>query len=752
MTEISFPRQLARTRRFSLGVPRSFVISPDGQRVLFLRSRSGTDPLTCLYEMDVSTGTERLVVDAARLLGDSDEDIPAAERARRERVRESASGVVRFHADAAASKVVFDLSGRLYLVEVAAASVRELAAQGPVVDPRLSPSGERVAYVSSGALRVIDADGSGDRLVIGPSPVAGTPDVAGGDVAGTPDDAGGDATGGAGDGDVSYGLAEFVAGEEMDRSEGYWWSHDSKQLLVERVDISRVSRRYIGDPSAPDRPPTETAYPAAGTANAQCELHLVTLSGGADNAGADVDAGADVGAGAGPYESERVDWDTSAFEYLTTVAWSELGLLMVVASRDQRRMQVLEVDPATGATSVVREDSDAVWLDVVPGVPGRLSDRSLVWSADVGDARRLTIGDEAVTPESMQLRAVLAVDDDVVLFSASTEPTEFRVWTWSRSTGLSHVPAGDAAGVATAWRSGGTTVLATRHLERAGVATSVHRDGREVAQIASLAATPVLTARPLMRRTGERQLRTAVLFPAGHEAGSVRLPVLLDPYGGPHFQAVTAASGAFLASQWFADQGYCVVIADGRGTPGRGPAWDRSVYGDLATFALEDQVDALHGAAEEFVDMDLSRVAIRGWSFGGFLAALAVLRRPDVFHAAVAGAPVTDWRLYDTFYTERYLGHPDAEPANYERSSLLGDAARLERPLLLIHGLADDNVAAANTLLLSSALLAAGRPHSVLPLSGVTHMTPQEVVAENLLLLQLEFLRTALATPAEMAP
>jgi dipeptidyl-peptidase-4 len=150
--------------------------------------------------------------------------------------------------------------------------------------------------------------------------------------------------------------------------------------------------------------------------------------------------------------------------------------------------------------------------------------------------------------------------------------------------------------------------------------------------------------------------------------------------------------------------------------------------------------------------MDLSRVAIRGWSFGGFLAALAVLRRPDVFHAAVAGAPVTDWRLYDTFYTERYLGHPDAEPANYERSSLLGDAARLERPLLLIHGLADDNVAAANTLLLSSALLAAGRPHSVLPLSGVTHMTPQEVVAENLLLLQLEFLRTALATPAEMAP
>jgi dipeptidyl-peptidase-4 len=280
---------------------------------------------------------------------------------------------------------------------------------------------------------------------------------------------------------------------------------------------------------------------------------------------------------------------------------------------------------------------------------------------------------------------------------------------------------------------------------------TVHRDQHEVARIASVAETPVITPGPLMRRSGELQIRTAVLFPTGYEPDGEKLPVLLDPYGGPHFQSVMAASGGFLASQWFADQGFCVVVADGRGTPGRGPAWDRSVHGDLATLALEDQVNALHSVAEEFGDLDLSRVGIRGWSFGGYLAALALLRRPDVFHAAVAGAPVTEWRLYDTFYTERYLGHPAVEPENYERSSLLGDAARLERPLLLIHGLADDNVTAANTLRLSSALLAAGRPHAVLPLPGVTHMTPQEVIAENLLLLQVDFLRTALAAPAELA-
>jgi dipeptidyl-peptidase-4 len=160
---------------------------------------------------------------------------------------------------------------------------------------------------------------------------------------------------------------------------------------------------------------------------------------------------------------------------------------------------------------------------------------------------------------------------------------------------------------------------------------------------------------------------------------------------------------------------------------------------------LEDQADALAELTARDGRLDASRVAIRGWSFGGYLAALAVLRRPDVFHAAIAGAPVTEWRLYDTHYTERYLGDPGADPGPYDATSLLADAHRLTRPLLLVHGLADDNVVAAHTLQFSSALLAAGRAHQVLPLSGVTHMTPQEVVAENLLLLQLEFLRTALA-------
>jgi dipeptidyl-peptidase-4 len=207
---------------------------------------------------------------------------------------------------------------------------------------------------------------------------------------------------------------------------------------------------------------------------------------------------------------------------------------------------------------------------------------------------------------------------------------------------------------------------------------------------------------------------------------------------------VVAARDAYLVPQWLAEQGFAVVIADGRGTPGRGPEWERAVAGDLAGPVLEDQVTALQAAAAYCPDLDTSRVGIRGWSFGGYLAALAVLDRPEVFHAAVAGAPVTDWELYDTHYTERYLGLPQQDPAAYERSSLLPRAAALTRPLMIIHGLADDNVVVAHSLRLSSALLAAGRPHTVLPLTGVTHMAAQEEVAESLLLLQVAFLRAAL--------
>jgi dipeptidyl-peptidase 4 len=419
----------------------------------------------------------------------------------------------------------------------------------------------------------------------------------------------------------------------------------------------------------------------------------------------------------------------------------------VVQSRDQQDVQLREVDARTGATRAVQDQTSPTWVALHPGLPAWLADGRLVGLTDHLDARSLAIEGEVVTPRQLQVDAVAEVGDDWVLLEASEEPTERHLYRWSASAGLERLTT--APGMYRGSAGGDVLAIESLSLDVAGSTWTVHRRGEEVTRLTSYADTPTLRAAPRLVRTGARELRTAVVLPRDEVRPEGPLPVLMAPYGGPHFRMVVTAHNAYLEAQWFADQGFAVVVADGRGTGGRGHRWDREIHLDLAGPPLEDQVDALHGAAEQFPgELDLDRVGIAGWSFGGYLAALAVLRRPDVFHAAVAGAPVTDWTLYDTHYTERYLGDPTVDPEVYRRSSLLDDAAGLRRPLMLIHGLADDNVAFAHTLALSGALLAAGRPHTVLPLSGVTHLATEEVVAENLLLLQVEFLRSALARPS----
>ncbi|GAA4779189.1 prolyl oligopeptidase family serine peptidase [Actinomycetospora chlora] len=694
--QASFPRRQAATRRFTLGAPRRPSVSPDGARVVLLRSRAGDDPVTCLWLLDVATGEEHVLVDPRDLDVPGEEDLPPEERARRERVREQSGGVVEYALDAAARLAVFVLSGRAFTVDLAPGARPEaLPVDGPVVDPRPDPTGARVAFVRGGTLHVHERATATTHVLAGPEAADGL--------------------------GVTWGLAEFVAAEEMNRYRGYWWSPDGSQLAVARVDDAPVTRWWIADPAHPERRPTEMPYPAAGTPNAAVSLHLVDLDG------------------------TRVPVELPAgTEYLADVGWDTHDLLVTVSTRDQRRVDVLRVDPDTGAAERVAGEVDDDWVDLVAGVPAHLPDGALVRCGDRDDTRRLLVDDEPVTPPGLQVRGVADVDGETVLVTASERPEDVTVWAWSRREGARRVS--PAYGVWSGRRAGGTTVLAGGDLDSDGTRTTVLRADGSTLPVASHALSPGLE--PAVRRvaTAAGGPSVAVLLPRGHVPGSAKLPVLLDPYGGPHSQRVLAARGAFLTSQWFADQGFAVVVADGRGTPGRGPAYERAVRGDVAGPVLDDQVAALHAAAEQVGDLDLDRVGIRGWSFGGYLAALAVLRRPDVFHAAVAGAPVTDWRLYDTHYTERYLGHPDEDPEAYARTSLLGDPATASpvRPLMLVHGLADDNVVAAHTLQLSSSLLAAGYPHTVLPLSGVTHMTPQEVVAENLLLLQVSFLREAL--------
>jgi dipeptidyl-peptidase-4 len=692
----SFPRQHARTRRFSLGAPGRFTVAADGSRVAFLRSRAGDDPVGCLWVLDVATGEERLVFDPQELAVESEAHLSQAERDHRERARETLTGVTAYAADRDLRIASLVVGGGILVADLQTGETRAFVSAPAPFDPRPDPTGRRVAYVSGGALHAIDLADHTDIVVVeDPDP------------------------------DVHWGLAEFVAAEEMERDRGFWWAPDGERLIAAGVDERSVRVWYLASPVDPAAPPRAVRYPQTGTDNAIVSLAIFSP------------------AGASPVD---VDWDRDAFPYLVRAGWDGHGPFAYVMRRNQQNAEVLRIDPATGATSEPQVVDASTWLHVVDGVPAWLADGRLVMTRDEPETRRLTIAGEPVTPAGLQVVEVLDVSDEDVLLVATDEPTQRHVWRWSETSGAERLT--DEPGVHSSVRGGGVTVFVSATLEAELPAVTVRREDGTSFEIASQAERPVIVAAPSFVHLGERALRAAVLTPGGAEPREP-LPVLLDPYGGPHYNRVRASRMSFLESQWIADQGFAVLVADGRGTEDRGPAWEWEIHEHVAEVVLQDQVDAVRAAAERYPFMDLDRVAIRGWSFGGYLAALAVLRRPDVFHAAGAGAPVTDMRLYDTFYTERYLGHPEENPEVYERNSLLADAPTLDRPLLLIHGLADDNVYVANTLRLSQALTEAGRPHAVLPLSGITHAPRKEEVAENLLLLQVRFLKEALGLAAK---
>jgi dipeptidyl-peptidase-4 len=507
--------------------------------------------------------------------------------------------------------------------------------------------------------------------------------------------------------------------------------------------------------------PSEVAYPFAGTPNARVSLAIVDIVSGERQP---LDLAAVVG-----------EDDT---EYLARVSWGVEPLLVGVQPRDQRALHVVAVD--AGGPRSLRRITAEPWFE--------LGDGGLAWlgglltiedvADDSGTLRRALCRDGvALTPPGLEVRSLLDVARDevapdgqdaatgtVILSVSSDDPTSLHIVTvriaaadggdaevsdpLDAAPGLHHAVVAFAA-------DGSREVVVRRvaDLEDDGPRLTVEAAGR-VHALPSVAERPDVDVRVRMLELGPRRLRAALLLPAQHGDGP--LPVVLDPYAGPHAQRVLHARAAYHGSQWLADHGFAVLIVDGRGTPGRGPAFEHSVRGDLAGPALEDQLDALDAAAEVEPRLDLSRVGIRGWSYGGTLSALAALRRPDRIRCAIVGAPVTDWRLYDTHYTERYLGHPDRDPDAYLRSAVVlpdgrpvGPDAGAEdaRPaeMLIVHGLVDDNVLAAHSLRLTEALHAAGHPFTFLPLTDATHMASDPQVAARLLEVQVRFLQRGLA-------
>ena len=806
-----FPRKKARTLRFSCGAPRSARVIADGSRALFLRSDGSEDTVTSLWMSVIDengNASEMLLADPRTLLADADaEDVPAEERARRERAREGGSGIVGYSTDASGNRVTFTINGQLFLTDIAVGMTRAIAIEEdelkPVLNPRISPDGQHVMYTTGTYLVNVDlADTAFDTAF-------GDDDCEIGDaisvVASIPQD-----------GEWKIGLAEFAAGEEMDRYDGFWWSPDSKYVLFETYDESPEPIWHLSDPANPVNPARSNRYPQALTANANVRLTLLELGFDSDNCCYGAIA-------------NEVQWDHETYEYLAAVSWtSGHEPIILVQDRLQQHDQVLAIhvgEPIAtmrdaengftddegdqvetfsiaipeyaegerpGSTRVLEKHSNAYWLDLIHGTPAFTPNGRLICAMNDMDAdtNRLTLDGVPFTPAGLQVREVLNVTDDDVLCVVQRTPEllpdDSLPFLWqsnaadhdARSFDVVSIrydgtwePLTYAPGQWTMSRAGNGCVVTGRGMDDATVQmqhcmniVTTDENGTDVASmvvspIENHAETPGFTPNVHFTRLGERGLYTAIVMPsAGSEyAHATTLPVLMKPYGGPGFQQVVESQSFYWDAQWWANQGYIVVTADGRGTTGRGPKWDRAIYETMKSVTLEDQVDAVRALPEALATLaaqenkessettipqpDLNRVAMIGWSYGGFLSALAVLEAPETFAAACAGAPPTDWTLYDTHYTERYLG---LDPAVYERNSIISDAPQLDRPLMLIHGFADDNVTIAHSLRLSQALMAAGRKHTFLPLTGITHMTNDETVAENLLILQRDFLAEAL--------
>ncbi len=509
----------------------------------------------------------------------------------------------------------------------------------------------------------------------------------------------------------------------MGRFTGYWWAPSGASIAYEEADAEGVEVWQVADPIHPDRPAQSFSYPRPGRANVKVRLGITTVE-------------------AFSGDTLWVKWDDKTYPYLADVRWEKDGpMTLVVQNRAQTELALLKCDPATGKTTPLLTEKDAAWVNLRHDGPRWLKDGSFLWVGE-GKAgpqleRRSKDGalQAVLVPPEAGFQELIDLDPDAgrVAYRASADPTESQLYLLAVEGGKAKQVSQGAGQHSAVFAKDHSLYIETFTSTGAMPKTTVHKaDGELVGELPSVALEPPFALNSEIVKVGENPGFYAYAVRPHDFDKAKRYPVILHVYGGPTHLMVADAMGGRLIDQWLADQGFIVAAVDNRGTPGRGRDWEKAVSKHFGSVPLEDQIAGLKALGKRFPEMDLDRVGVYGWSFGGYLSALAVLKAPDVFKAAVAGAPVVDWMDYDTHYTERYLGLPDRDAEAYKEASLLTYAADLKRPLLLVHGTADDNVYFRHTLKLTNALFRAGKDFELLPLAGMTHMTPDPVVTERL--------------------
>ncbi|MBI3860809.1 MAG: S9 family peptidase, partial [Planctomycetia bacterium] len=474
------------------------------------------------------------------------------------------------------------------------------------------------------------------------------------------------------------------------------------------------------DPLHPQREPNTWPYPRTGTKNAAVRLGVVPAAGG---------------------ESRWIVWDREKYPYLAKVVWKDNGpLTILVQNRLQTEEVLYAVDENTGALTELLKETDPAWINLAASCPRWLKDGSgFLWLTERTGEWLLELRSRQgklirpLTPKGIGLVDLAGVDDErgLVYMTASTDPTQTHVFSISLAGGEPAKLTSDPGNHAFSFGRQVAAYLHSYNLADGRTGTQICRAGGElVGELKSVAEEPPLPKLEFLT-VGQRAFRAAIVRPRSMSRGA-RYPVIVHVYGGPHALTVNSSPRGSVLQQWLADQGFIVVSLDGRGTPRRGREWERAIKNNLIDIPLQDQVDGLKALGEKNTEMDLGRVGITGWSFGGYFSAMAAMRRPDIYKAAVAGAPVCDFRDYDTHYTERYMGLPNENQSGYEASNVVTYCKDLSVPLLIIHGTADDNVYFLHSLKMTEALFRAGKKFEFLPLAGFTHMVPDPVVTIRL--------------------
>ena len=693
----------------SLRLPK---LSPDGRLVTYLQAKTTDKNRLDLWAYDVRAGQQRMLVDSMRLTT-GDRPLSPEEAARRERQRTSSlSGIVDYQFSSNARYLLVPLNGDLYVYDLNAperSAVRRLTnSESYETDARFSPRARYVSFVRDQNLFVYDLTTGREQVITQDCSAL-----------------------------VSCGVAEFIAQEEMDRDTGYWWSSDEKHLAFTRVDEAPVPEVERFEIYADTAKVIKQRYPAAGSSNAHVELYVASVG--------------DTNVQAKTTAPVRIDLGTDPDFYLARVDWMPTNKALAVQkqSRDQKNLTLLSADIATGATRELLQERSDTWVNLNDELTFLHRSPQFIWASartgfkhlylydlDGKLVRPLTSGDWMVEGDSEGSRAIGGVDEQrgLVYFSANKESPLVRnlysVSLLNAEAGIKRITMGEGwhsitmSSNAQIFLDVGSTLdsppsVALRSANGQALKTLL---GNELTGTHPYA--PYRTDQPTIElgslKAGDGQtLYYRIMKPRDLGAGK-KYPVIVDVYGGPSSQRVRSAWNNDYFDQVLAQNGYIVFTLDNRGTGMRGTRFESVLYKHLSQVEVEDQLTGVDFLKSQLY-VDPSRIGVFGWSYGGYMTLMCMLRTPGVFAAGVSGAPVTDWRLYDSHYTERFMSTPENNADGYADSNVLTRADKLRGSLLIIHGMADDNVLFANSTTLFKKLQDLNKPFDVMTYPGSKH-------------------------------